>query len=169
MPTQNLPADPRAVFGVGALVVAVRRLASGLDDVARRLHAAESLTVAERNLLLALRQGGPQTIPQLASRRGASRQYVQQALAPLAARGLVAWRDNPRHRRSRLADLTDEGAALARRVMEREGELLRALAAGEEPAPLLAAVESLRRLEAALAVAATDGPPARPRAAAAEG
>ncbi len=164
-----MPADPRAVFAVGSLVVTVRRLAGELDQVARRLHAAESLSVAERNLLLALRQGGPQTIPQLALRRGASRQYVQQALGPLTARGLLAWRENPRHRRSKLADLTLAGADLARRVMEREGELLRALAAGQEPGPLLAAAEALRRFEATLTAAEADKPGPPPRAAAAEG
>ena len=142
--------DPKAVFAAGALISTVRRLADELEDAARQLHAGDELTVGERRLLLLLRQGGPQTIPQLAARREASRQYLQQTLAPLAARGLVVWRDNPRHRRSKLAELTPEGAAMARRVMTREGELLKALSGTAETARLHDAVEVLQHLRDAL-------------------
>ena len=144
------PSDPQAMFAVSSLIVAARRLAGELDATARHLHTGDQLTVAERGLLLMLRQGGAQTIPQLAARREASRQYIQQTLAPLAGRGLVAWRDNPQHRRSRLAELTAEGTAMARRVMTREGELLRALSGLDEPGRLLAAAEVLRLLDEAL-------------------
>lgn len=142
--------DPKAVFAAGALIAAIRHAADDLEEAARRLHAGDELTVGERRILLLLRQGGAQTIPQLATRREASRQYVQQALAPLAERGLVAWRDNPRHRRSKLAELTPEGAAMARRVMAREGDLLRALSGVEATARLQAASEVLAHLREAL-------------------
>lgn len=154
------PADPQAVFAMGALITAARRLAEDLEHAARRLHEGDDLTVAERRLLLMLRQGGPQTIPQLGVRREASRQYIQQALAPLVARGLVAWQDNPRHRRSRLAVLTEEGASMARRVMQREGELVRRLAAGADPARVAHAVEALRELDDRLRAASFPSPPA---------
>lgn len=142
--------DPKAVFAAGVLIAAVRRLADDLEEAARNLHAGDHLTVGERRLLLLLRQGGAQTIPQLAARREASRQYLQQTLAPLAARGLVAWRDNPRHRRSKLAELTPEGAAMARRVMAREGELLKTLSGTTGTARLHDAFEVLQRLRDAL-------------------
>jgi DNA-binding MarR family transcriptional regulator len=144
------PPDPQAMFAVSRLIVVARRLADDLESAARQLHAGEALTVAERGLLLLLRQGAAQTIPQLAARREASRQYIQHTLAPLAARGLVAWRDNPHHRRSKLAELTPEGIEMARRVMAREGALLGALSGVDDPARLLAATEVLRRLDAAL-------------------
>ncbi len=156
---QPLPApDPQAVFALGGLITVARRLAEDLEHAARLLHHGDDLTVAERRLLLMLRQGGPQTIPQLGARREASRQYIQQALAPLVERGLVAWQDNPRHRRSRLAVLTDEGVQMARRVMQREGELVRRLAVGADLARVTAAVEALRELDEHLRQAASPQP-----------
>jgi DNA-binding MarR family transcriptional regulator len=83
----------------------------------------------------------------LARKREATRQYIQQTLAPLVARGLVAWQDNPRHRRSRLAVLTEEGAGMTRRVMQREGELVRCLAAGTDLKRITATVETLKELD----------------------
>jgi DNA-binding MarR family transcriptional regulator len=144
------PPDPQAVFAVSRLIVVARRLADNLESTARQLHTGDSLTVAERGLLLMLRQGAAQTIPQLAVRRETSRQYIQQTLAPLVERGLIAWRDNPHHRRSKLAELTPDGAEMAGRVMAREGALLRALSGLDDPARLLVAADVLRRLDAAL-------------------
>lgn len=155
--TADDAADPQALFAAGNLIAAVRRLSRRLDDATRRLHADDDLTVAERGLLLLLRQGGVQTIPQLAARRGASRQYIQQTLAPLTGRGLVHWLDNPQHRRSRLAALTPAGTELARRLMAREGYMLGQLAATVERSRLLAAAATLTALETALAAAALPG------------
>lgn len=150
-PISEVPAtDPQAVFAAGALVSAARRLAEHLEAAARDLHAGDDLTVAERGLLLLLRQGGVQTIPQLAARRGASRQYLQQTLAPLVERGLVAWRENPRHRRSRLAELTPAGVGLVRRVMAREGAMLGRLALAVDRTRLQAATEVVRAIDDAL-------------------
>lgn len=162
IPMPAPPPDPQAMFAVSSLIVVVRRLADDLESIARQLHADDALTVAERGLLLMLRQGAAQTIPQLAARREASRQYIQQTLAPLAARGLVAWRDNPHHRRSRLAELTPAGTEMARRVMAREGALLRTLSGLDDPARLLAAAEVLRRLDAALRADPVNLPSAPP-------
>lgn len=150
-PASAAPAtDPQAVFAAGSLVAAVRRLADHLEAAARDLHAGDDLTVAERGLLLLLRQGGVQTIPQLAARRGASRQYLQQTLAPLVERGLVDWRQNPRHRRSRLAELTPAGVGLARRVMAREGAMLGRLAVAVDREKMQSAAEVVRALDDAL-------------------
>lgn len=143
--------DPRAAYAVSALVAAVRRFAGHLEAAARELHAGDGLTVGERALLLQLRQGGHQTIPALAARRGTTRQYVQQTLAPLAGRGLVEWRENPRHRRSRLAVLSPAGAALARRVLAREGALVGELAQAVARDQLAGAAAVLGSLEAEMA------------------
>lgn len=168
MPTDHDPSrmptgsgdDPQAAFAAGSLVEAVRRLAGRLEAAARELHADDGLTVGERTLLLQLRQGGHQTIPSLAARRGATRQYVQQTLAPLAARGLVEWRENPRHRRSRLAALSPAGTELARRVLAREGALVRELARAADRPRLAAAVAVLAALDQELARALPGPAPA---------
>lgn len=159
-----VPADSGSQFAVGSLATIILRLAGRLEDTARRLHAGDDLTVAERGFLLHLRQGGWQTIPQLAARRGATRQYVQHALVPLVECGLVEWQENPRHRRSRLATLTPAGTTLARRLMAREGALMRELSTAAERPNLARATATLaaleEALEGALAAALAAEPPA---------
>jgi DNA-binding MarR family transcriptional regulator len=52
---------------------------------------------------------GPLTVPQIAGMRPTSRQRMQRLADELAAEGLVEFVDNPRHRRSKLVRLTDNG------------------------------------------------------------
>src|SRR5262245_16489694 len=48
---------------------------------------------------------GPLTVPQIAQMRPTSRQRMQRLADELAAEGLVAFIDNPKHRRSKLVRL----------------------------------------------------------------
>ena len=52
---------------------------------------------------------GPLTVPQIAQMRPTSRQRMQRLADELAAEGLVRFIDNPRHRRSKLVQLTAKG------------------------------------------------------------
>lgn len=54
---------------------------------------------------------GPLTVPQIARMRPTSRQRMQRLADELAAEGLVKFVDNPKHRRSKLVQLTPEGEA----------------------------------------------------------
>ncbi|WP_287263718.1 MarR family transcriptional regulator, partial [Mesorhizobium sp.] len=54
---------------------------------------------------------GPLTVPQIAQMRPTSRQRMQRLADELAAEGLVEFIDNPKHRRSKLVQLTRNGAA----------------------------------------------------------
>src|SRR5262245_54218125 len=54
---------------------------------------------------------GPLTVPQIAQMRPTSRQRMQRLADELAADGLVRFIDNPRHRRSKLVELTAKGEA----------------------------------------------------------
>jgi DNA-binding MarR family transcriptional regulator len=54
---------------------------------------------------------GPLTVPQIAQMRPTSRQRMQRLADELAAEGLVKFIDNPKHRRSKLVQLTPKGAA----------------------------------------------------------
>lgn len=155
-------ADPQEAYAVGTLVGGVRRLAEALEEAGRRLHAGDGLSLAERGLLLQLRRGGHQTIPQIAAQRGSTRQYVQQALGPMVERGLVEWLGNPRHRRSRLAALTPAGVELVRRVLAREGALFAGLAGAVPRERLLEAAATVAALESRLAAAPGVSPPPAP-------
>lgn len=52
---------------------------------------------------------GPLTVPQIAQMRPTSRQRMQRLADELAAAGLVKFIDNPKHRRSKLVQLTRKG------------------------------------------------------------
>jgi DNA-binding MarR family transcriptional regulator len=52
---------------------------------------------------------GPLTVPQIAQMRPTSRQRMQRLANELAAEGLVEFIDNPKHRRSKLVQLTPKG------------------------------------------------------------
>jgi DNA-binding MarR family transcriptional regulator len=54
---------------------------------------------------------GPLTVPQIAQMRPTSRQRMQRLADELAAEGLVEFIDNPKHRRSKLVQLTPRGNA----------------------------------------------------------
>src|SRR5262249_58992725 len=54
---------------------------------------------------------GPLTVPQIAQMRPTSRQRMQRLADELSAEGLVAFIDNPRHRRSKLVRLIAKGDA----------------------------------------------------------
>ena len=62
---------------------------------------------------------GPLTVPQIAKMRPTSRQRMQRLADELAAEGLVKLIDNPKHRRSKLVQLTPKGDARYRELYAR--------------------------------------------------
>jgi DNA-binding MarR family transcriptional regulator len=62
---------------------------------------------------------GPLTVPQIARMRPTSRQRMQRLADELAAEGLVKFIDNPKHRRSKLVQLTRKGDARYREMNAR--------------------------------------------------
>src|SRR5918992_6166586 len=62
---------------------------------------------------------GPLTVPQIAQMRPTSRQRMPRLADELAAEGLVEFIENPKHRRSKLVQLTAEGEARYRELNAR--------------------------------------------------
>ena len=62
---------------------------------------------------------GPLTVPQIAQMRPTSRQRMQRLADELAAKRLVKFIDNPKHRRSKLVQLTPKGDAQYRELSAR--------------------------------------------------
>jgi|SRR5262245_2708277 len=62
---------------------------------------------------------GPLTVPQIAHMRPTSRQRMQRLADELAVEGLVTFIDNPKHRRSKLVQLTRKGDARYREMNAR--------------------------------------------------
>lgn len=103
-----------------------------------------------RALLERLDDVGPQTVPQLAAWLGVSRQAVQKVVDDAIARGILATRPNPRHRRSHLVEATTDGAALFRDLHERELDDLTTLTRGIPEEDLRTAARVLEQLTTAL-------------------
>src|SRR5262245_15052281 len=68
---------------------------------------------------------GPQTVPEMARSRPVSRQHCQTICNALEAQGMVAFVDNPKHKKSKLVTVTKKGRArfqgLRRQFLEAAG------------------------------------------------
>ena len=89
---------------------------------------------------------GPLTVPQIAQMRPTSRQRMQRLADELAAEGLVEFIDNPRHRRSKLVQLTPKGGRRYREMSARFLAIASTLAVGLSEGDVRRATETVRRL-----------------------
>ena len=89
---------------------------------------------------------GPLTVPQIAQMRPTSRQRMQRLADELAAEGLVAFIDNPKHRRSKLVQLTPKGDTRYRELNARFLAIASTLGAGLSERDVRRTREIVRRL-----------------------
>ncbi len=85
------------------------------------------LTVRMRAILEMLHKHGDQTVPDLAARLQIQRQYVQLMVNETLGAGLTEQRPNPRHKRSRLLALTDQGRTMIQAIITRELALIQTI------------------------------------------
>jgi DNA-binding MarR family transcriptional regulator len=89
---------------------------------------------------------GPLTVPQIAQMRPTSRQRMQRLADELAAEGLVEFIDNPKHRRSKLVQLTPKGNTRYRELNARFLEIASTLGVGLSEGDVRRTREIVRRL-----------------------
>jgi DNA-binding MarR family transcriptional regulator len=89
---------------------------------------------------------GPLTVPQIAQMRPTSRQRMQLLADELAAEGLVEFIDNPKHRRSKLVQLTPKGNTRYRELNARFHEIASTLGVGLSEGDVRRTREIVRRL-----------------------
>jgi DNA-binding MarR family transcriptional regulator len=132
-----------------ALVVRVFRLNGMLSAAGDALAAPAGQTSARWRVLAAV-EDEPKTVAEIARAWSFARQSVQRVADLLAKDGLVAYEDNPAHRRASLVRLTPEGRSALRRIQKAQRAW--ATAAGEEvgTADLLTASAILDRVMAAV-------------------
>jgi DNA-binding MarR family transcriptional regulator len=108
---ESLPESARrtpAGDAFSALVTRVFRLNGLLASDGDALARPAGQTAA-RWQVLAMVEDSPQTVAAIARTLGLARQSVQRVADVLEAAGLVAYTDNPRHKRARLVGLTPLG------------------------------------------------------------
>ena len=89
---------------------------------------------------------GPLTVPHIAQMRPTSRQRMQRLADELAAEGLVTFMENPKHRRSKLVQLTRKGEARYRDLHARFLALASTTGVALSEADIRKAREILRQL-----------------------
>jgi DNA-binding MarR family transcriptional regulator len=94
---------------VAQLAVRVFRLEGILTAAGDALAAPYGQTTARWRVLAAV-EDGPRTVAQIARAWSFARQSVQRVADVLARDGLVAYEENPSHRRAKLVRLTPRGA-----------------------------------------------------------
>jgi DNA-binding MarR family transcriptional regulator len=101
--------------------------------------------------VLAMVENGPATVAQTARTLGLARQSVQRVADVLEADGLVAYADNPSHRRARLVGLTAEGRRVLTSIQAAQRPWADAIGKAVGQADLRRASDILDRLLEAMA------------------
>lgn len=96
------------------------RLRAVLEDI----HGHSEISGSMRGVMRDLKQYGPMTVPQMARSRPVSRQHIQAIVNDLQQAELVELSENPRHKRSRLVQLTPTGEAALSEIVAREHAVL---------------------------------------------
>lgn len=105
-----------------------------------------NLTVRMRAVLEILNKYGELTVPEIAARLEIQRQYVQIMCNETLASGFIEQRANPRHKRSPILALTDQGRTLIEEIISKEMTLV------EEIGEALSKEDIATALEVILAV-----------------
>ncbi|WP_051012442.1 MarR family winged helix-turn-helix transcriptional regulator [Desulfobacula toluolica] len=102
-------------------VFALHDVLFGIMD---KVHEQAGLATSQHKVILVLTHTGPVTVPDIADRLGVSRQFVQTVCNQLSSRGFLQFIDNPRHKRSKLAVLTDPGRTAFQAAQQKENEII---------------------------------------------
>jgi DNA-binding MarR family transcriptional regulator len=98
----------------------VRRLFRALSQKAGEQLDELGVSVADRAVMEFLYPEQRLSVPEIAERYQVSRQHIQVTVNTLLDGGLVATRDNPRHKRSPLIVLSRKGRALFEKIRRQE-------------------------------------------------
>lgn len=128
------------------LIVEIRRNFNYLRAFAEAMHADLSVTASMRAVMETIFDQGPQPVPEIARRKGVSRQHIQVNVDALCGKGLAILRDNPAHKRSPLVTLSEKGRSAFENIRAREALALEALAEGLPEKEVQAALKLLRTL-----------------------
>jgi DNA-binding MarR family transcriptional regulator len=137
-----------------ALIIEVFRLNGCLLAAGDRLVSKLGLTSARWQVLGAIALSpAPESVARLARNMGLNRQGVQRIVNELAAEEIVAFQENPHHRRAKLVVLTEKGRKVYQAADRLQIPWVNALSKGLDAESIVAAsrfIESLRqRLEEA--------------------
>ncbi len=123
MSAAPLPPDALAAR-LAEVYLVVGPLYRKVARVVERDEPTMGMSTGVRAVLEQLRREGDVTVPTIAAEQDLSRQFVQRMVNDARAAGFVELRDNPRHRRSSLVHLTEQGSTAIEAVVAHEHRLL---------------------------------------------
>ena len=149
--------DPETAAGraLTDLVMATFTLHGRFMAAAEEMAAAGGITAARWQVIGACLDQ-PRPVAEIARRMGMTRQSVQRTADLLAERGLVEYRPNPAHRRSKLVACTEAGYWAVRRICLLQHPWAARVGGEIGAAELDAAVATIQRLTAELDRAQAD-------------
>lgn len=95
-----------------------------LNNLMDEVHEQAGMSTPQLKVMRILDEAGESTVPEAAARLGISRQFVQNVYNDLAGLGFIGYRDNPRHKRSRLAKLTESGRDAYQLTRQKEDQII---------------------------------------------
>jgi len=131
---------------IGELMLEVAQCFFRIRAVGKKTGLIASWGGGSFGFLRSLALLGPLTVPQIAQMRPTSRQRMQRLADELAALGLVKFIDNPKHRRSKLVQLTPKGDARYREMSARFLAIASTMGVGLGEADIRRATEIVRQL-----------------------
>lgn len=131
------------------LVLEVFRVNRLLLEVGDQLTKPVELSSA-RWQVLGVVEHGPIPVAHVARTMGLTRQSVQQTADSLAADGLIAYRENPHHRRAKLMMITAKGREALDYVQEQHAGWANQLGEAHSLEDLRTAVQVLRQIRESL-------------------
>jgi DNA-binding MarR family transcriptional regulator len=131
------------------LILEVFRLNGRLLSVGDALTRPRGQTSARWQVLGAL-DGNPKTVADIGRLMGLTRQSVQRTADLLEEDGLLAYADNPAHRRAKLALLTSRGRATLDAITTHQFEWANRITSRLPETDLQRAVDTLRQVRHAL-------------------
>ena len=105
----------------------IRRLFRALGQKSNESLKRFGISAADRAVLEFLYPNEILSVPDIAGRYQVSRQHVQVTVNALMESGLLAAKDNPRHKRSPLMELTAIGRRLFKDIKERDNHIVEQL------------------------------------------
>ena len=102
----------------------VFRLQASLARVMDKVHEQAGLSTPQRRVIQLLNRLSSATVPDMAFELGVSRQSIQVICNDLLSRNLIEFKDNPRHKRSKLAVLTEPGRRTFQQAQQNEYQVI---------------------------------------------
>ena len=128
----------------------VFELHAALSSIMDKVHEQAGLSTSQHKIMRTLSHLGPATVPDLAALLGVSRQFVQTVCNDLLSRGFLEFTDNPRHKRSKLAILTEPGRIAFRQARQKEDTIIEEALPAIDPGKAAEACELLEGIRKAV-------------------